>query len=1213
MRATSITGRSATSLLSLILAVSFSTFAQQPSPSTTERPVPSSGPQQSAVAPSDATFSGTGSVRTAEGGSIPGAGVRFTETSTNKSWASWTDQAGKFNFPALPAGHYHVEAAQLGFVAASLEVDIPASSNNSIDIVLRVATLAELSGESQPAAENTPAAENRKPGAHPGVHPDKGQPTNRSNASANSEGASQSGANEGAANRAGAGQNGGGRAQMPAGVLNAARGGFQQTTLTGETGGQTDENPGLTNGGVQQSLALSNGASGASSSDSFLLQGTVGQGLSGSGPGGLGGFGGPGGPGGPEGAGLNAVAPGAPGGNVFGGGPGGGNQRFGPGGGGGQGGGGGPFGGGGGGRFLRQQVNRIRFGFYDRFDNSVWDAKPYSITGAQSPKVAHYDERVGANIGGPLKIPHVYNGSDKTYFFINFQHETAKNPINTFSVVPTLDERNGIFSTPIFVPVTGSTGPRGEFPNDTIPPSSAPACAMKIPTDCIDPGASKLLSFIPMPNVTLSNSRFNYLLQARVPVSNNSINTHVLHTINSKFSVSAGYNYSGGHQDTFGNFLDVGGTQATRSQNLDLGLTQNWTPKVVNDTHVNWSRSRIRILSDNSFVNDIAGEAGITGIASSPIDFGFPQLSFTSFSGFGDPVPSLTRNQTLRFLDNVIWTRAKHTFHFGGEVRRIELNPESDPIPRGQFQFTGLMTSQLDASGNPVPGTGNDFADFLLGLPYQTTTRFGDSHAYFRSWGLIGYAQDDWRIHSKFTLQYGIRYEAVTPPIELFDNIANLDLNATATAVAQVTPGEVGPFSGQFPHALVHGDYGNWAPRIGFAWLPPLKVKTVVRGGYSIFYNESIYNTLATSYLAFQPPIDTAVTNLTTAAQFLTLENGFPASQAGTTSRILNTAGVDPFYRVGYAQMWMLGTETTLSKNWVLDLTYTGTKGTDLDILRAPNRAPPGTSQLNTQTDFRIPNATSFLFDQSGANSIYNALQVRLIHRFAQGLMFQAIYTYGKSLDNASTIGGTTPVVVQQDFNFAAEHGLSSFDIRHQLRLFSVYELPFGERHRFATHGWEAAAFGNWRLLNIVTWQTGTPFTALLGGTAANNSGTGSNFSERAEQIGDPSLGICGGSATNFFNTAAFAVPTTVSFGNERRGAIEGPCSFTWNLSLAKSFVFGGSRDHQHRLEARWEIQNLTNTGNFSGLSTALGSTTFGSVTSAGSMRTMDVMLRFNF
>ena len=1175
--------------LFFFIAGAFATFAQQPAPAPLASTPPAS-PQPAiqrdqAAAASDATYSGTGEVKTTEGSAVPGAGVRFTETTTNKSWASWTDQSGKYDFPALPVGHYRVDANQLGFVATSLEVDIPAAPSHSIDVVLRVATLAELSGESSPEPRNAPAADSRKPGGATGAQPPGGQ-------SANGLGAS--------------GQNGrnGGRGQAREGVFNAARGGFQQTNLTGETGGQEDENPGTSNAAAQQTLALPNGQDGAASSDSFLLKGTVGQGLSG---GGSGGFGGPGGPGGgPEAGGLNAVAPGAPGGNGGaggGGGPNGGGQGF--GGGGRQGapgdGSGGAFGGGGGGRFLRQQVNRIRFGFYDRFDNSVWDAKPYSISGAESPKIAHYDERAGANIGGPLKIPHIYDGSDKTYFFVNFQHETAKNPVNTFSVVPTIDERKGIFSTPIFIPQQNQTGPRTEFPGDAIPAGS------------FDSAASTLLGFIPTPNVTLPNSRFNYLLQASVPVSNNSINTHVLHTINAKFSVSAAYNYSGGHQDTFGNFANVGGTQATRSQNFDLGLTQNWTTKVVNDTHVNWSRSRIRILSDNSFVNDIAGEAGITGISASPIDFGFPQLSFASFSGFGDPLPTLTRNQTLRLLDNVSWTRAKHTFRFGGEVRRIELNPESDPIPRGQFQFTGLMTSQLDASGNPVAGTGNDFADFLLGLPYQTTTRFGDSHAYFRSWDFIGYAQDDWRVNKKFTFQFGIRYEAVTPPIELFNNIANLDLNAAATAVAQVTPNAAGPFSGQFPRALIHGDYGNWAPRIGFAWLPPLKVKTVVRAGYSIFYNESIYNTLATSYLAFQPPVDTAVTNLTTAVQFLTLENGFPASQPGTTSRILNTAGVDPFYRDGYAQIWMLGTETTLSKNWVLDLTYTGTKGTDLDLLRAPNRAPPGTSQLNTQTDFRIPNATSFLFDQSGANSIYNALQVRLIHRFTQGFLFQAIYTYGKSLDNASTIGGTTPIVVQQDFNFGGEHGLSSFDIRHQLRFFSMYELPLGERHRFATHGWEATAFGNWRLLNIVTWQTGTPFTALLSGTAANNSGTGSNFSERANQVGDPNAGICGGTASNFFDTAAFAVPATGAFGNERRGAIEGPCTFTWNVSLAKSILFGGSRDYQHRLEVRWEVQNLTNAGNFNGLSTGLGSTTFGSVTSAASMRTMDVTLRFNF
>jgi hypothetical protein len=132
----------------------------------------------------------------------------------------------------------------------------------------------------------------------------------------------------------------------------------------------------------------------------------------------------------------------------------------------------------------------------------------------------------------------------------------------------------------------------------------------------------------------------------------------------------------------------------------------------------------------------------------------------------------------------------------------------------------------------------------------------------------------------------------------------------------------------------------------------------------------------------------------------------------------------------------------------VLDLTYTGTKGTDLDLLRAPNRAPPG-SPLDTDDDRRFANAGGFTFDQSAANSIYNALQVRVMHRFTAGLMLQAVYTYSKSLDDASSLGGVGAVVVQDDNDFSAERGLSSFDMRHQFRGYSVYELPFGERKTF--------------------------------------------------------------------------------------------------------------------------------------------------------------------
>jgi hypothetical protein len=1117
----------------------------------------------------------TGVVRTFEGTPVPGATVRLIAADTNKVWMSWTDESGNFEFPQMAAGEYRIEASQLGFVQTSLAVKIPIVPPGPIPIVVRVATLAELEAQSGAAAPNKPAAPAAKSGS--------GQNTTSNSANAS------------AANGAGGRRGAGGRGQLPAGVANAinaglAGGGFEQTDLTGEgTNPQAAEGNGQqANQGPQNEPSLLAANNSNATSDSFLMQGTVGQSLMANGQGGFG----PGGlvPGTPgdqgRGGGQGGPGGGRGGGNLFG-----------------QGGPGGPGGGGGGmfgarGRLGRQSVNRVRFSFYDRYDNSGFNAKPYSITGNDVPKPSSYDERFGGNFGGPLKIPHIYNGSDKTYFFINYQHETQSSALDTYSTVPTADERTGDFcglGITLYNPFSNFSGPRTLLGN-----------GCQIPA--INSAAAGLLAYYPEPN--LPGTVQNYVLERSVPIDTDIVNLHVLHTINARFSLSGGYNVNSQRQNTFGNFLNTAGHQSNLSQSVTLGLTHNWSPRLTESTTLNWSRSRTQLLSGNSFTNNIAGDLGVTGVSTEPLTYGIPDLNFTSFSSLNDPVPSLVRNQTLRLGDSLKWIHAKHTMTFGGELRRIELNSDSSPQPRGLFNFTGVMTAQLGPTGQPIPSTPQtepyyELADFLLGLPYSTTVQFGPS-IYLRSWDFIRYVQDDWRMNKQLTLLYGVRYEAVTPPVEKYNQIANLDLNSTATQVDVVTPGEAGTFNGAYPRALVHGDYGNWAPRLGFAWIPRfIKPKTVVRGGYSIFYNEAIYNTLAQQYLEYEPPFAKSENLITSASQVLTLENGFPV-----TATISNRGGVDPYYRNGSAQIWTFGTETSFTQNWILDLTYTGTKGSNLDLLRAPNRAPLGTSPLDTQNSLQIPYANSFYYDQSGANSIYNALQVRLVHRFTRGLSLQAFYTFAKSLDNAGTIGGTAPIVVQQDGNYAAERGLSSFDVRHQLRFFTVSELPFGEHHRYGTRGWAEHAFGNWRLQNIVTWQTGTPYTAYLGGTASDN-GTGANFSLRADQVGNPNTGICGGGTLGFFNTAAFATPPPTQYGDESRGAIEGPCKFSWNASLAKSFRFGPQE--RHHLDVRWEVQNLSNTPSWAGISTLLGSSSFGRVTSAAAMRTMDVMMRYNW
>ncbi len=1183
--------------------------------SAAERPAPpaqtaqQSQPESRAQA-SSATVSIGGLVRSIEGAPVPGATVRFTNTDTNQVWVSWTDQSGKFEFPRLPAGPYKAEASQLGFVASSLNVNLGAApAPPSMQFVLSVATLAQLTSPASGSTASQPNGNERRRNRNPNSNSPDGS---ASNAGSNALGGR-------AAYR-------GGRGQLPPGVLNAmtqgmATGGFQQTDLADESTGQNEE------AGPPPATMSSNSA--GLSSDAFLLQGTVGMGLSpnGSGaaggfgafgpggggpdvpgiqgaPGGAGGFGGPAGPGGSGGRGGGGQGPGLVQGGgravFFGGGPGGGR--------------GGPGGGRGGGvRLFRQAVNRLRFSFYNRYENSVFDAKPYSLTGNQFPKIGHYNERFGGNAGGPLVIPHIYNGKDHTYFFANYQHDTEQNPINTFSTVPTLDERQGVFcGTTLYQPFSSPGAPF---------PTVSPGC-QQIPVSAI---SEALLAYIPAPNVPCTAAGCpvtrNYLLQATTPSNSDSLNLHVLHTINAKFNLNGGYNFSSVRENTLSNFLDTAGHESTRDQGFNLGLAHNWSPRFVENTSVNWSRSRAQILSDNSYVNNVAGDLGINGIAPAPIDYGLPLIQFTNFSSLNDPVPSLVRNQTLRFDDGITWVRAKHTVRFGGEIRRIQLNNDSNPIPRGQFTFTGLVTAQQGSNGFPLQGTGNDFADFLLGYAYNTRVQFGNPSTHFRSWGFAIYAQDDFRVSKTFTLQYGIRYDAVTPPVELANQIANLDLNSTATAVAVVTPGlagmvngvsvpgNVGPFHGTYPRALIHGDYRNWAPRIGFAWQPGIEPKTIVRGGFSIFYDTSIYNSLAQRYLAYQPPFDVSNTVLSTPQQPLTLSNGLLV-QGQSSSTISNTGSIDPYYKDPYAQIWTLGTETSFSQNWILDLTYTGTKGTDLETLRSPNRAPLGTPPDQTQILLQIPTATSFYYLQSNANSIYNALQVRVMHRFTHGFMMQAIYTWGKSLDDAGSVGGTSATVEQQDGNIHAEYGLSSFDVRDQFRLLSVYQLPFGERNRHANHGWSRNLFGDWRLQNVFTWQTGTPYTVLVGGAASDN-GTGTNFSLRADQVGNPNVSICGGSPSEFFNTAAFINPAAFAYGNEHRGAVEGPCTISWNMSVGKTFRFGP--EQRHRVDARWEVQNLTNTVNYTGVGTSLGSRYFGQVTSAGSMRTMDLMVRFNF
>ncbi len=861
-------------------------------------------------------------------------------------------------------------------------------------------------------------------------------------------------------------------------------------------------------------------------------------------------------------------------------------------------------------RLMRQRINRTHYSFVDTFGDSALNARPFSLSGIATPKISGWTETAGFNMGGPLKIPHIYDGSDKTFYYINFGGTWSRSPVDSFSTVPTAAERMGDFSNvDLYDPTTGNLFPGCPQACSILPASPSSYTAA-------EKAAQGILGYYPLPNVPCNSSgvcpTLNYQLQTNIPGLSNRLNINVTHQISSKLSLAVNYNLTNGASHSLSSFPGIEGDTFTRGQSVAITLTQNWTKTFMHTSQLNFSRSRS--LGQNEFSNleDISSQLGLNGISGSPFDYGLPSISFTDFTGLNTPNPSLNRSQTYRYVDTAKWMKTKHTITVGAEVRKMDIDRDTDPAPNGQFSFTGLATSQL-TGGTPVaspagcgisstapPCIGNDFADFLLGYPANAKVQYGDTSTYFRNWGYVGYVTDDWHMFPKFTLTYGIRYEAFTPPTEINNRIVNLDVTSNFTQVQCVTP-----FLNETPtdtclagqnHSLFNGHYNNWAPRIGIAWQPPGKIfagqhQLTFRGGFSMFYVESYLNTLA-SEMANQPPFATANTLTTAIASEGPTLSLLSDLSTGSTSKVTNTVAVNPNYQVPYAMIWNAGIEYNLWHNTFLEVMYTGTRGVHLDELLG----------------FTLPGAAGFTYDTTGAYSNLNALQVRLQKRMTHGLLFMARYTYSKSLDDASTIGGGGQTVIQNNADPQADYGLSSFNMTHQFLGNFTYQLPFGDHQRFAARGWQKDVFGAFRVNASFTAHSGSPYTVRINSKNEACQNVPGVNSERADQIVNPAL--TDPTVLEWFDTAAFSIPTGC-LGDAPRNSVIGPGAFTINSGVSKTIQFG--RDGLRRLDISWNTNNLLNHVNYSGLSTVFGSTTFGQITGAGAMRSMQFTTRLNF
>jgi hypothetical protein len=857
--------------------------------------------------------------------------------------------------------------------------------------------------------------------------------------------------------------------------------------------------------------------------------------------------------------------------------------------------------GGGGGRVFRGfNINQPHGSIFYSFGNSALNAAPYSLNGAPSDKPDYGSNRFGATIGGPLKIPKLFDAGQNTFFFFNMFGTRASTPYDVYSTVPTLLQRSGDFSQ-----TTTSSGANVQIFN---PSTGLPFAGNKI--SAIDPSAAALLQFIPVPN---QNGVQNYHFSSSAETDSTNIAFRVMHNFGpqqtnqrrrgpfGRNGINFGLNYSTSSGDLLRPFATIGGKTQSHGLNANAGYTIS-RGRLTNVLRASFNQSRTSTNNLFAGITNVAGLAGITGVSQNPADWGVPNLSFSDYQSLNDVTPLSQRDNTFQITDMIIWSRGKHNVRMGGDYRRMTTVLRNNTNPRGSFTFTGFATAERDANGNIVPGTGYDFADFLLGFAQQTSIQYSPNQYSFAANGWDLFVNDDWRLGASLTLDLGLRYEYVGPYTEAHGQLATLDVAPGFTAAVPVcaTPSvpagtclfDQGPYTGPLPPSLVHPDRNNFAPRIGIAWKP--FSKTVLRAGYGINYNTGQYRSIV-QQLAFQPPFSFTQTNIGTLADPLTLANGFPA----TTTQVTNNYAVDPNYRLGYVQMWNVNIQREIGWGAVLNVGYIGSKGTALDMVRAPNRGPDG---------LLISGVQPFLWESSEGSSILHAGSVRVRKRLQKGISIGGTYTFSKSIDNASSIGGGIVVVAQNDLDLAAERGLSSFDQRHRFTGDYIIDLPFGEGRHWLTRGGPLArAFGDWEWSGSFTIASGTPFTARVLGNFADVA-RGTNGTLRADwngepiQLSDPTLG-------EWFNTAAFTVPPTGQFGSAGRNTIIGPGTILFNMSLSKTFPMKDMMG----FEVRADANNIFNTPQFTGIDTVVNSPTFGRVISVGAMRTITLSMRYRF
>lgn len=834
---------------------------------------------------------------------------------------------------------------------------------------------------------------------------------------------------------------------------------------------------------------------------------------------------------------------------------------------------------------VKSGTNRFHGGVFEFLRNEKLDARNFF-----SPTRAILKRnQFGASLGGPLSIPKLYNGRDRTFFFVNYEGQRLRNGLVVNMIVPSDAQRAGNFGTKtIRDPQTGQA-----FANNTIPANR------------ISSQATAILAYIPRQNT--SSGTF-----AAVPSQAIDFDQYIVrldHQVTPKNRLFARWVYVTNREVDPNNAPALGRANLTSiGQDIAAGLITNIGSNMVNEIRSHFLPSHVRL---QAFLQgpDFNAQFGIAGLSETLRNGkgSFPDYSFSGYSPIQgstfDQRPKSQDRKAWEITDNFTLLKGKQSIKFGTLVRYYQWLGYDSQIYAGSFGFSG-------------GASGDAFADFLLGLPNTGSRAFPAVNFGGQVWSKQFYVQDDLRL-GRLTLNLGLRYE-YTPwlngykgQVGTFDPMQSKPIIVSGDGTvpdlsAQPAAPTAYQFFGQYiqttataklPKNATYTDKTQFGPRIGLAY--SINNKTVVRAGFGMFYEpEGTSGRVNLNTLPFRLSETVAQTQFSVNPR--TLADYYQGSKLGsaTANPTLNPTRL--YLKMGTNIHYSLNIQRQFSNSDVLEVGYVGNRGVHLNGSNDINVPAPTTGTASVQSRRPYQPWGNISYNTQDVSNHYDSLQAKYEHRFHGGFSLLTAYTYSKTLqyNQASALGG----------NYVYEYALASYDVPHNLAMSGQYELPFGHGRQMLskTNGFVDAFIGGWQVQGIVILRSGTPYTPVVSGDVAKT-GVGSQR---------PNLNPNGGSTTfkksltKWFDTSRYVVAPTGTYGNVRANTLRSDMFRQFDASIFKNFSMPG----ESVLSFRAEFFNVSNTTSFSAPNATIDASAGGQISSTSvNPRSIQLALKYRF